>query len=88
MVKKKQKRKAESDNVFILKLVLYLMLGSQWLRITKGSFVLPIPYGALIGLIFAKHEHFKMDRKIHYAILLLSMFLGFWLPMGIELVIK
>lgn len=87
MAKIKQKSKSQSDNVFILKLVLYLMLGSQWLRITKGTMVFPIPFGALVGLMFAKHDHFKMDRKLDYVVLLFSMFLGFWLPMGIELVI-
>lgn len=85
--KKKQKRQAESDSVYILKLVLYLMLGSQWVRISKGM-TYPIPYGAIIGVLFARHDHFKIDRKIEYAVLLGSMFVGFWLPMGLEILLK
>jgi hypothetical protein len=78
----------EVDSVYFLKLVLYLILGSQWLRITRGSSQIPIPYGLIIGLAFAWHEHFQIDRKIEYAILLVAMFIGFWLPLGLEFVIK
>jgi len=49
---------------------------------------IPIPYGALIGLVFVGHDHFKIDRKIEYALLLVAMFVGFWLPMGFELVLS
>jgi hypothetical protein len=78
----------EMDSLFIFKLVLFLILGSQWLYIVDrtGSYQLPIPVGAIIGLAFAMHDHFKIDRKIEYALLLVSMFIGFWLPMGIKLV--
>jgi len=82
-----KKQKTESDSVYILKLVLYLILGAQWVRITKGSVTVPIPYGAIIGLVFAGHDHFKIDRKIEYALLLVSMFVGFWLPIGLEIVL-
>lgn len=92
MAKSKTKTQKPSvlamDSVFIFKLVLFLILGSQWLRITDatGGNELPIPVGALIGLAFAVHDHFKIDRKIEYALLLVAMFIGFWLPMGITLV--
>lgn len=76
----------ELDSVYVLKLVLYLVLGSQWLRvITPDETTFPIPVGALLGLLFVTHEHFQIDRKVEYAILLVSMFIGFWLPMGLEL---
>jgi len=78
----------EMDSVFIFKLILFLILGSQWLHImdTGSNSEFPIPVGALTGLAFALHDHFKIDRKIEYTILLLAMFIGFWLPMGITVV--
>lgn len=77
----------EADSIYILKLVLYLILGSQWLRITKGSMTIPLPLGLIVGLLFARTERFSLDRKIQYAILLLAMFIGFWLPIGLEIVL-
>lgn len=76
------------DSVFIFKMALFLILGSQWLYIVNptGDAQLPLPVGAVIGVVFATHEHFKIDRKIEYVILLLAMFIGFWLPMGITIV--
>lgn len=92
MVKKRVTKRAkagiEPDSTFFLKLVLYLILGSQWLRITQGqTSQIPIPVGFFIGLCFAWHDHFQIDRKIEYALLLVAMFVGFWLPMGIDLVL-
>ncbi|MDQ3123147.1 MAG: hypothetical protein M3Q14_00460 [bacterium] len=77
----------ETDGVYILKLAIYLIIGSLWLRITWGTTQLPIPAGAIVGLIVARSEKLGLDRKIEYAILLLSMFIGFWLPLGIEIVL-
>lgn len=75
------------DSVFILKMALFLILGSQWLYIVdpSSSAQLPLPIGAIIGIIFASQEHFKIDRKIEYVILLIAMFIGFWLPMGLTI---
>ena len=81
MVKKKQ---TETDNAYFLKLVLYLIVGSQWLRIESlPDWSLPIPVGLLVGLLYASHDHFKVDRKIEYAILLIATFVSFWLPLGL-----
>lgn len=83
MSKKKQKNN-ETDQAYFLKLVLYLIVGSQWLRIESlPDWSVPIPVGLLIGLFFASHDHFQIDRKIEYALLLLATFVGFWLPMGL-----
>lgn len=84
----KRKTSKELDSVYVLKLVLYMILGSQWLYITNTdrSYQLPIPLGLLVGIFFAMHEHFQIDRKVEYAILLIAMFVGFWLPMGINIV--
>ncbi len=77
----------EWDSLFILKLALFLILGSQWLYILSGSnnTQFSIPIGAIIGLLFAAHDHFKIDRKIEYAVLLIALFVGFWLPTGITI---
>ena len=78
----------ELDTVYLLKLVLYLVLGSQWLRIQSVSGnVIPLPIGFMLGLYFASHEHFQIDRKIEYAILILAMFISFWLPIGITILL-
>ncbi len=81
MVKKK-----ESDSAYLLKLLLYLLLGSLWLKVTPASSTqIPIPVGFIIGLIFATHEHFQIDRKIEYAVLLIAAAAGFLLPFGVYL---
>ena len=69
----------------MLKLVMFLIVGSQWLRFTDDSAltVLPVPVGFLIGLAFAAHDHFQIDRKIEYAVLLVAMFIGFWTHTGL-----
>jgi hypothetical protein len=80
----KTKQKTEKDSVYFLKLVLYLILGSMWVKITKGDTTqIPIPVGLIIGLVFTTHEHFKIDRKIEYAVLLVAMLIGFWAPIGL-----
>ncbi len=84
MAKKKRKVPKETDNIFLLKIVLYLIVGSLWLKVTSGEDLqIPIPIGFLLGLMFIKHEHFQVDRKIEYVVLLLAALLGFWLPFGI-----
>ena len=88
-MKKNRKTKVEneSDSVYILKLILYIFLGALWLRvnISGSERGIPVPIGFIIGLIFASHDHFKIDRKIEYALLLAAMFISFFLPFGIVL---
>ena len=92
MAKKKSSNKKrvvnkEQDTTYFLKLTLFLILGSQWIFIENlPDWQIPIPAGLVIGLVFATHEQFQIDRKIEYALLLLSAFVAFWLPIG--LVIK
>ena len=84
MSKRKTK---ELDSVYLLKLVFYLIVGSLWLKVSKGTDLqIPLPIGAVIGLIFASHEHFQLDRKIEFAVLLVAMLIGFWVPFGIYFV--
>ena len=81
---KKSKKQSETDSAYFLKLVMYLIVGSQWLRIESlPDWSMPIPLGLIVGLVFASHDHFKIDRKIEYALLRVAAFVAFWLPMGI-----
>jgi len=81
--KKSKKQPQELDSIFLLKLVLYIVLGSIWIKIDRHGTQIPIPIGFIIGLIFTTREHFAIDRKIEYAILLVAMLIGFWAPLGL-----
>lgn len=81
---RKKAKPVETDGAYMLKLVLYMIVGSMWLKITtSGGGQVPIPIGFIVGVLFAMHDHFKIDRKIEYAMLLAAMFIGFWLPIGV-----
>lgn len=75
----------ELDSVYLLKLVLYLIIGAQWIRFTNtaGTSQIPIPIGFIIGILFASHDHFRIDRKIEFAVLLVAMLVGFFAQIGI-----
>ena len=77
--------KTEYDGVFILKLALYVIFGSLWVKITKtgSNLDFPIPIGLLVGLFFTSHEHFKIDRKIEYAVLVVAALFGYLAPYGL-----
>ena len=81
---KKRSNSSELDSVYVLKLVMYMIIGTLWLRIGRadGS-TIPIPVGFVLGLLFAVHDHFKIDRKIEYAVLLIAMLIGFWSQIGL-----
>jgi len=65
-----------------------MILGSIWVKVTKNDVnQLPIPVGFVIGIIFTVHEHFKIDRKIEYAVLLVAMLIGFWAPFGLYIAV-
>jgi len=82
--KKAKKLAVELDSVYVLKLVMYLIIGTLWLRIGRADGnSIPVPVGLAIGLLFAMHEHFKIDRKIEYAVLLVAMLVGFWSQIGL-----
>ena len=79
MAKKKAPKAAEPDSIYFLKIVLYFLLGCMWARVGEG---VAIPVGLLIGLVFATHDHFRIDRKIEIAILLIATILSFISPIG------
>lgn len=82
---KKRENNSELDSVYLLKLVLYLIIGAQWVRFTNtsGTGTIPIPVGFIIGILFASHDHFKIDRKIELAVLLVAMLVGFFAQVGV-----
>jgi len=84
-VAKKNKQSEELDGVYVLKLVMYALLGSLWLKIHSGdlSTGIPLPVGLAIGLLFASHEHFQIDRKVEYAVLVLAALVGLIAPYGL-----
>lgn len=83
-IAKKQSKNTETDSQYFLKLVVFLILGAQWIRVESfPDWSIPIPIGLIIGLVFASHDHFQIDRKIEYVVLLLATFIGFWLPIGL-----
>lgn len=81
---KKQKSSRETDDAYFLKLVLFMILGSMWLKVSDGqTWQIPLPVGLVFGILLARHDHFRIDRKIEYAVLLVAAFVGFWAPIGI-----
>lgn len=86
----KAKEVTEADSAFVLKLVLYLVLGALWINfrtpVEIGAFSLHgFPIGLCLGLLFASHDQFAIDRKIEYALLLVMTVITFFLPAGIVL---
>ncbi|HSX44750.1 MAG TPA: hypothetical protein VLF39_01395 [Candidatus Saccharimonadales bacterium] len=84
---KRKYTQTEADGAFFLKLVIYLIVGFQWVRLVNvdATKQLPLPVGLIIGLIIASRDKFKIDRKLEYVILLISMLIGFWSQVGIYL---
>ncbi|MBP9852404.1 MAG: multicomponent Na+:H+ antiporter subunit [Patescibacteria group bacterium] len=86
MAKRKQKpQPIDFDGAFVLKMVLYVIMGSMWLKITHTTHNLqiPIPIGAIIALMFTAHEHFRVDRKIEYAVIVVAALFGYLAPYGL-----
>lgn len=82
-ISKKKQHAASADGPYLLKLVLYTVVGTQWLWFQTSSGSVPVPLGLLVGLLFAMHEHFQLDRKVEYAVLLAAMLAGFVAKVGL-----
>jgi hypothetical protein len=81
---KKLVQRQSNDGAYLLKMVMYLIVGCQWLWFQpSGGQQVPIPIGLLVGLLFAMHEHFQIDRKIEYAVLLVATLAGFVAQIGV-----
>lgn len=103
MVKQKQKRvknKAttattprermfETDGTYFLKLVVFVLLGTLWLKFQQPVLWLGLPFyglpvGFLVGLLLVRQfEKYQADRKIWYAILLVVTIICYFVPAGI-----
>ena len=77
----KKKRPEESSAVYFLKILLYVLLGAFVIDINGHAL---IPAGLIIGLVFSSHEHFQIDRKVEYALLIVSCLIAF-IIIGIHL---
>ncbi|MGB3024081.1 MAG: hypothetical protein WBB39_04750 [Candidatus Saccharimonadales bacterium] len=78
----------ERDSTYFLKIVLYIILGSLWIKLASPVYIGTIivggfPLGLAIGLMFASHDHFQVDRKIEYALLIIVTIMTYFLPAGI-----
>ena len=83
----KKKPSKELDSVYFLKLVMYFIFGSMWLHLQIGSTIIPLPVGLVIGAGFASHDHFRIDRKIELAVLLVATFLFYFLAPRLLIII-
>lgn len=82
------KPKQEANSVYLLKIILFFILGTIWVRFnTESRTGLGIPVGLLMGIIFANHEHFQIDQKVEFAILLVAAILSYVFPIGAVIII-
>lgn len=81
----------ESDGTYFLKLVVFVLLGTFWLKFQQPISWLGVPFsgvpaGMLVGLILvSRSEKIQADRKIWYAILLVVTIISYFVPAGIVL---
>ena len=75
----------ELDSVYFLKIVVYFLMGSLWVSFGEGGIAVPV--GLAVGLVFASHDHFKIDRKIEVVVLLIASVLSFVAPVGFVLTV-
>lgn len=87
MVKAKRPRRyVQPDGMYILKLLLYVLVGSLWLKVSVGSSAtFGIPVGFIIGVAFTVRERFRIDRKIEYAALIVAMLVGYFASYGVHI---
>lgn len=82
----KKAKVTEKDSTYLLKLILYMLVGTFWIRVLPESGgVIPIPFGFIVGLMFATHDHFKIDRKIEFAILVIAGAVGLVTGYGLNI---
>ena len=74
----------ETDSVYFLKILMYLVLGTIWIK-HDGRLIIPI--GLLVGLLFTRKDRFMIDRKIEYALLIIAAILGLSTQYGIYLAV-
>jgi hypothetical protein len=79
----------ESDSTYFLKLVVFVLLGTFWVKFQTpvtwlGLPLSAVPVGFLVGLVLVRQfEKYQADRKIWYAILVVITILCYFAPSGI-----
>ena len=81
---KKTSQNQELDAVYLLKIVLFFILGCIWINIGAEPGI-PVPVGLLIGIVFASHDHFQIDKKVEFVVLFMAAILSFIAPIGFVL---
>lgn len=82
-------KNAESDGVFILKLVAVILIGSFWLKFEVpfdflGMYMTAIPVGLILGLALVRvFEKRPFNKKIWYVVVLITAIVSYFLPSGI-----
>lgn len=79
----------ESDSAYLLKLVLFVLCGTLWLKLKTpivwfGIPIAGIPIGLIAGFILVhSFEKLQSDRKIWYACLVVMAIICYFVPAGI-----
>lgn len=79
----------ETDGTYFLKLVVFVLLGTLWVKFQQPVTWLGVPFngvpvGLLVGLILVnRFEKYQSDRKIWYAILLVVAIICYFVPAGV-----
>lgn len=84
-----RERLFETDSTYLLKLIIIVILGAVWLRLSTPITWLGVPFGAFpvgvaAGLLLIKlAEAHQSDRKIWYAVLILVGIVSYFADSGI-----
>lgn len=79
----------ESDGTYFLKLVVFILLATFWVKFSQpmiwlGVSIAAVPVGMLVGLLLvSQFEKHQSDRKIWYAILVVVCIISYFKPAGI-----
>jgi len=79
----------ETDSTYFLKLVVFVLLGTLWLKFAQPIMLFGVPFagfplGLFVGLLLVnKFEKYQSDRKIWYAILLVVTIICYFVPAGV-----
>ncbi len=80
---------AESDSTYFLKLIVVVILGTLWIKLStplswQGMSFGALPLGLVVGLIGIKLlEKNPFDRKIWFAVLIIIAVISYFVPAGI-----
>jgi predicted membrane chloride channel (bestrophin family) len=81
----------ESDGHYFLKLVIYVLISTFWIKFSQpiswmGFTLHAIPVGMILGFILVRQfEKYQSDRKIWYLVLIIVGIISSLMPAGILL---